>query len=72
MSYAAFEAEVARVNDILCAVNVLVWDSRTMMPSLAAEARGKQLGTLAAAAREIATGDTMFFLAITAGRMLPS
>ena len=32
MSYAAFEAEVARVNDILCAVNLLVWDSRTMMP----------------------------------------
>jgi len=59
MSYAAFEAEVAKVNDILCAVNVLVWDSRTMMPSLAAEARGKQLGTLVAVAREIATGDTM-------------
>ncbi|OBQ69952.1 carboxypeptidase M32 [Mesorhizobium erdmanii] len=59
MSYAAFEAEVAKVNDILCAVNVLVWDSRTMMPSAAAEARGKQLGTLATVAREIATGDTM-------------
>ncbi|QKD02471.1 carboxypeptidase M32 [Mesorhizobium loti] len=59
MSYAAFEAEIAKVNDILCAVNVLVWDSRTMMPSLAAEARGRQLGTLATVAREIATGDTM-------------
>ena len=46
MSYAAFEAEVAKVNDILCAVNLLVWDSRTMMPSGAAEARGRQLGTL--------------------------
>jgi carboxypeptidase Taq len=68
MSYAAFEAEVAKVNDILCAVNVLVWDSRTMMPSAAAEARGKQLGTLVAVAREIATGDTMQ-KAVDAARM---
>ena len=59
MSYAAFEAEMARVSDVLCAVNVLVWDSRTMMPSAGAEARGKQLGTLASLAREIATGDKM-------------
>ena len=59
MSYAAFEAEIAKVNDILCAVNLLVWDSRTMMPSGAAEARGRQLGTLIEVAREIATGDTM-------------
>ena len=52
MSYAAFEAEVAKVNDILCAVNLLVWDSRTMMPSSAAEARGRQLGTLVEIARD--------------------
>ena len=59
MSYAAFEAEVAKVNDILCAVNLLVWDARTMMPPVAAEARGKQLGTLVELARDIATGDAM-------------
>ena len=59
MSYAAFEAEVAKVTDILCAVNLLVWDSRTMMPSSAAEARGRQLGTLVGIARDVATGDTM-------------
>ena len=33
MSYSAFEAEVAKVNDVLCAVNLLIWDSRTMMPA---------------------------------------
>jgi carboxypeptidase Taq len=59
MSYAAFEAEVARVNDLLCAVNLLVWDSRTMMPRGGVEARGKQIATLSTLAREIATGDTM-------------
>src|SRR6187200_3286520 len=54
MSYAAFEAEVARVNDLLCATNLLVWDSRTMMPPAAAAARGRQLGTLVDVARAIA------------------
>lgn len=59
MSLAVFETEIARINDILCAVNLLVWDSRTMMPSGAAEARGKQVATLTALAREIATGDVL-------------
>jgi carboxypeptidase Taq len=59
MSFAAFEAEVARVNDILCAVNLLVWDSRTMMPRGGAEARGKQIATLTGLARDLATGDGM-------------
>jgi carboxypeptidase Taq len=59
MSYSAFEAEVAKVNDILCATNLLIWDSRTMMPPMAAEARGKQLGTLIELARDFATGDAM-------------
>ena len=54
MSYSAFEAEVAKVNDVLCAVNLLIWDSRTMMPQAAAEARGKQLGTLVELARDMA------------------
>lgn len=59
MSYAAFEAEVARVNDILCAVNLLTWDSRTMMPPASVEARGKQIATLVELARQVATGDVM-------------
>lgn len=59
MSYAAFEAEVARVNDILCAVNLLTWDARTMMPPGGVEARGKQIATLVSLARDVATGVTM-------------
>jgi carboxypeptidase Taq len=59
MSYSAFAAEVAKVNDLLCTANLLIWDSRTMMPPAGAEARGKQLGTLIGLARDIATGDAM-------------
>jgi len=57
MSYAAFESEIAKVNDILCAVNLLTWDSRVMMPPGGVEARGKQIATLVGLARDIATGD---------------
>ncbi|TMJ34898.1 MAG: carboxypeptidase M32 [Alphaproteobacteria bacterium] len=32
MSFAAFEAEVAKINDLLCGANLLIWDLRTMMP----------------------------------------
>ena len=59
MTYAAFEAEVARVNDILCAVNLMSWDSRTMMPAGGVQARGRQIATLMSLAREIATGEPM-------------
>ncbi|TCL71869.1 carboxypeptidase M32 [Rhizobium sp. BK251] len=59
MSFSAFEGEVAKVNDILCAVNLLTWDARTMMPPGGVEARGKQIATLAGLARDIATGDAM-------------
>lgn len=59
MSYAAFEAEVGRVNDLLCAVNLMTWDARTMMPPGGVEARGRQIATLTALARDIATGDAM-------------
>jgi carboxypeptidase Taq len=57
MSLAVFETEIAKVNDILCAVNLLTWDARTMMPSGGVEARGKQIATLVGLARELATGD---------------
>ncbi|PZM10906.1 carboxypeptidase M32 [Rhizobium tubonense] len=59
MSFARFELEVAKVNDILCAVNLLTWDSRTMMPSGGVEARGRQIATLMSLARDLATGETM-------------
>ncbi|WP_454854786.1 carboxypeptidase M32 [Rhizobium binxianense] len=59
MSYAAFESETAKVNDILCAVNLLTWDSRVMMPPGGVDARGKQIATLVGLARDLATGDGM-------------
>lgn len=57
MSYAEFEAGIARVNDILCVVNLLSWDARTQMPSGGVQTRGQQIATLTSLAREIATGD---------------
>jgi carboxypeptidase Taq len=59
MSFAVFEAEIAKVNDILCAVNLLTWDARTMMPPGGVDARGKQIATLVGLARDIATGDEL-------------
>ena len=59
MSFAHFEREVAKVNDILCSVNLLTWDSRTMMPPGGVEARGNQIATLVGLARDIATGENM-------------
>lgn len=57
MSFAVFETEVAKINDILCAVNLLTWDARTMMPSGGVEARGQQIATLVSLARDLATGE---------------
>ncbi len=59
MTYAAFSSEIARINDILCAVNLLTWDARVMMPPGGTDARGKQIATLVGLAREMATGDTL-------------
>src|SRR6476660_3817736 len=59
MSFAAFESEVAKINDLLCSANLLIWDLRTMMPPTGSQARGKQLGTPVGLARDIATGDAM-------------
>jgi carboxypeptidase Taq len=59
MSYSHFEREVAKVNDILCAVNLLTWDARTMMPPGGVEARGSQIATLVGLARDLATGEKM-------------
>lgn len=59
MSYADFQDRIARINDILCAVNLLSWDSRTVMPPGGVEARGRQIATLTTLARDMATGDDL-------------
>jgi carboxypeptidase Taq len=43
----------ARLNDILCAANLLIWDSRTQMPPGGAATRGQQIATLKGLAREL-------------------
>ncbi len=47
------DTRVARLNDVLCAVNALNWDARTMMPRGGAETRGHQIATLKGIAREM-------------------
>lgn len=59
MSYADFEARMARINDVICAVNLLGWDARTMMPPGGIDARGHQVATLTDLARDLATGEDM-------------
>ncbi|HVJ41882.1 MAG TPA: carboxypeptidase M32 [Dongiaceae bacterium] len=55
----AFDREMGRLNDVLCAINLLTWDARTQMPAGAAQMRGSQIATLTGLAREIATGHTL-------------
>ncbi len=52
MSYAALEAEIATVNDLLNAASVLTWDSRTMMPQGGSPTRANQIATLMVLAHE--------------------
>ncbi|MBQ0823421.1 carboxypeptidase M32 [Microvirga terrae] len=52
-SLAALQERVAAVNDVLNAVSVLTWDSRTMMPTDGAETRGLQIATLTRLARDL-------------------
>ena len=59
MTYAKFEAEIARVNDLLSVVNLLSWDARTQMPAGGVATRGQQVSTLTSMARDLATGDAM-------------
>lgn len=59
MSFDAFEQQVAKLNDVLCAINLLTWDSRTMMPPGGLEARSRQIATLVGIARDMATGDEL-------------
>lgn len=57
MSFDAFEQKIARLNDVLCAVNLLTWDSRTMMPPGGLDARSKQIATLVGIAGDMAKGE---------------
>ncbi|MGV8985222.1 MAG: carboxypeptidase M32 [Cypionkella sp.] len=59
MSYDAFQTEIGRINDILCSVNLLSWDARTVMPPGGVEARGRQIATLTSLARDLATGEAL-------------
>ncbi len=52
-------SETARLCDLLCAMNLLSWDARTHMPPAGNAARGHQVATLTALARECATGPRM-------------
>jgi len=59
MSLEPLKERIGAINDLLTTVNLLVWDSRTMMPSGAAAARGRQVATLTRLARDLACDDDM-------------
>src|SRR5581483_9579345 len=59
MSLAALKERIGTVNDLLTSVNLLVWDSRTMMPAGGAAARGRQIATLTRLARDLLCDDEM-------------
>ncbi|MBP0616844.1 carboxypeptidase M32 [Jiella mangrovi] len=59
MSYQNFTREIARINDLLCAANLLTWDARVMMPPGGVGSRAHQLATLTDLARGLATGEAM-------------
>ncbi|HZH28637.1 MAG TPA: carboxypeptidase M32 [Azospirillaceae bacterium] len=48
-----FHARIGAINDVLCAVSMLGWDARTMMPPGGVETRGHQMATLTALARDM-------------------
>jgi carboxypeptidase Taq len=53
MSLRDLHARIGAVNDVLCALSLLVWDSRTMMPAGGTSTRGAQIATLTRLAREL-------------------
>ncbi|MFI5012467.1 MAG: carboxypeptidase M32 [Hyphomicrobiales bacterium] len=59
MTVSALNAAIGKINDVLCASSVLVWDSRTMLPKGGAATRAGQLATLALVARDmLMSGET--------------
>lgn len=59
MSYADLLETTGQVNDLLCSLSVLSWDARTQMPPGGSATRGKQIATLAVAARNLLCSDQM-------------
>jgi carboxypeptidase Taq len=59
LSLALLNERIGVINDLLATVNLLVWDSRTMMPPGGAAARGRQIATLTRLARDLACDDEM-------------
>ncbi len=59
MSLEPLKERIGAINDLLTTVNLLVWDSRTMMPPGGATARGRQIATLTRLARDLACDDDM-------------
>ncbi len=57
MHLEALRQRIATVSDLLCTLNLIVWDSRTMMPPGGADARGSQIATLTRLARDILASD---------------
>ncbi len=55
----SFSERIARLNDILCTVNVLRWDARVMMPAGGAASRGHQIATLQGLARDMLVDQAM-------------
>ncbi|MDE2853406.1 MAG: carboxypeptidase M32 [Chloroflexota bacterium] len=52
-AYDDLAARIGEYHDLLCALNTLKWDMRTMMPARGAASRGRQLATLTAQAKSI-------------------
>ena len=59
MSVSEVRERVGAINDVLNAMSVLLWDSRTMMPSAGAASRGEQMATLAVVARDMIVSDDL-------------
>ncbi|MBV9518025.1 MAG: carboxypeptidase M32 [Hyphomicrobiales bacterium] len=57
MSLSRLNAAIGKINDVLCAASVLVWDSRTMLPKGGSAARAEQLATLSLLARDLLLSD---------------
>ena len=56
-AYDDLTAHIAEYHDLLCILNTLKWDMRTMMPAGGAGGRGKQLATLTKLAKSIFVSD---------------
>jgi len=56
-AYDDLTAHIAEYHDLLCILNTLKWDMRTMMPAGGAASRGRQLATLTKLAKSIFVSD---------------